>query len=85
MSDGYSVYVLWSDSAQRFYTGSCADVQDRLQRHNAGQSKATRYGVPWRLVHREEFPSRAEAVRRECFLKTGRGRDELRRIIGNSV
>jgi len=32
------------------------------------------------LVHAERFAKREEAVCRERFLKTGRGRDELDRI-----
>jgi hypothetical protein len=31
----------------------------------------------WILVHTESFNSRAEAVRRKIYYKTGRGRDEL--------
>ncbi len=75
------MYVLWSPSAGRLYTGSTADLEDRLARHNAGQSKATRYGVPWQVVRVEHFATRAEAVRRERFLKTGRGREELGKLL----
>ena len=78
----YYVYVLRSEKTGRFYTGSCADLEDRLRRHHAGQSLATRHGGPWRLVYQEGFASRAEAMRRERELKTGRGRDELRRMLG---
>jgi len=44
-------------------------------------SLATRSGVPWRLVYFEKFDTRAEAVRRERELKTGKGRDDLKRIL----
>ncbi len=74
--------MLRSDRTGRLYTGSCEDLDDRLFRHNAGQSRATKHGVPWKLVHRETFATRAEAVRREAYLKTGRGRDELRGRLG---
>jgi hypothetical protein len=33
------------------------------------------------LVHSEELATRAEAMRREKFLKSGQGRSELRRIL----
>ncbi len=77
----YFVYVLVSDKTGRRYTGSCEDLDDRLTRHNAGRSKATKSGVPWRLVHTESFETRAAAVQRELFFKTGRGRDELDLLI----
>ena len=73
----YFVYVLRSEKTGRRYIGSCEDLRDRFRRHNNGESKATEHGVPWRLVHREEFPTRTEAVRRERYFKTGKGRDEL--------
>ena len=76
------VYVLRSDTTGRFYTGSCEDLEDRLRRHNGGQSRATKHGVPWTLVHVETFSTRSDAVRRELHLKTGRGRGEMRALLG---
>jgi putative endonuclease len=76
----FFVYVLRSEKTDRRYVGSCEDVNVRLRRHNVGESKATKHGVPWILIHRESFPTRAEAVARELYYKTGRGRDELGRI-----
>ncbi len=77
----YHVYVLVSGKTGRRYVGSSGDFPDRLARHNAGEVKSTRHGVPWRLVHSEAFATRAEAVQRERFLKTGKGRDELDRLL----
>jgi len=76
----FYVYVLRSKKTGRRYVGSCADVDDRLRRHNAGESNATRHGIPWALLHFEEFVTRSAAVRRERYYKTGRGRDELDRL-----
>ena len=76
--DLYHVYVLRSGKTGRFYTGSCEDLDKRLAQHNVGQSKATRHGTPWQLVYHEDLATRAEAVQRERYLKTGRGRDEVR-------
>ena len=42
--------------------------------------KATKHGVPWSLIHSESFTNRREAVQRELYYKTGRGRDELDRL-----
>ena len=73
----FHVYVLRSMKTGRYYVGSCQDLDDRIRRHNAGHSKATRHGIPWFLVKKESFSTRTEAVRRERYFKTGRGRDEL--------
>ena len=73
----FCYYVLQSQKNGRRYVGSCKDLNDRIRRHNAGQSKATKHGVPWVLLHSESFLSRSEAAQRERYYKTGRGRDEL--------
>lgn len=78
----YWVYVLVSHVTGRRYTGSCADIDERLRRHNAGHSLATRHGVPWVVVYRESFPTRAEAARRERYLKTGQDRRWLDEQLG---
>ena len=73
-------YVLKSEKTGRHYVGSCEDLNDRLRRHNARQSKATKHGVPWTLLHVESFATRSQAAGKERYYKTGRGRDELDRL-----
>jgi putative endonuclease len=48
-----------------------------MGRHNSGKVRATKHGSPWKLLHSEAFSTRSEAVRRERYYKTGRGRDAL--------
>jgi putative endonuclease len=74
-------YVLRSQRTGRRYVGSCEHVMQRLHRHNTGQMKATKHGVPWSLIHSESFVTRREAVRGELYYKTGRGRDELNKCL----
>jgi putative endonuclease len=75
------VYVLQSEVTSRFYTGSCEDLDLRLHQHNSALNPSTKHGVPWRLIHSESFSTRPEAVRRERFLKTGKGREELCQLV----
>ena len=65
----------------RYYTGSASNMALRLNRHEEGLSPSTKHGRPWELVYEEEFGTRSEAVRRERYLKTGKGREELRRLL----
>ncbi len=76
----FYVYVLRSTKTGRRYVGSCEDLDARVRRHNLGHSKATRHGMPWTLIHSERFLNRADAVRKEMYYKSGRGRDELDRL-----
>ena len=76
----FHVYVLESETTRRRYVGSCEDLPKRVARHNSRIVKATKAGAPWVLLHSEPFSTRAEAVRRELYFKTGRGRDEIERL-----
>ena len=73
----FCVYVLRSEKTGRRYVGSCEDLAERLRRHNNAESKATRHGVPWLLLHSGKFSTRSAAASKERYYKTGRGRDGL--------
>ena len=77
----FFVYVLQSESTKHFYTGSTSNLSLRLSQHNSGETKSTKNRGPWKLVHREEFATRSEAMRRESFLKSGKGRDQLSALL----
>ena len=65
----YFVYILWSRITNRHYTGSTQDLENRLKEHNGGETTSLRSGIPWKVVHVEEFVSRREAVQREKQIK----------------
>jgi putative endonuclease len=73
----YYVYVIRSAESKKLYIGHTDNLEQRLFRHRHGHSRATRYANDWQLVYHESFASRAEAMKRELFLKSGRGRSAL--------
>jgi putative endonuclease len=73
----FTTYVLRSVSTGHFYTGSTSDFDARMKQHNSDLSTSTKNRGPWELLYREEFKTRAEAMARERYFKTGAGRDEL--------
>ena len=75
------VYVLQSLTTGHFYTGATTNLEVRLEQHNSDLSRSTKNRGPWIVVHQETFPTLAEALRREKELKTGKGRDEVQRIL----
>lgn len=78
----YYVYVLRSLVNGRLYTGSTSDLDRRMQEHNSGQSGYTKFTKPFVLVYKEELTTLLESRRRELFLKTGKGREFLKKILG---
>ena len=74
-TDANIVYILKSDRhVARYYTGLTSDLERRLEFHNAGLSRHTSTGRPWRLVAWVHFVDPARAERFERYLKTGSGR-----------
>ncbi len=77
----FFVYVIRNLASGRLYTGHTADVTQRLGQHNHGITKSTKNRGGWELVYQERFSTRSEAMKRERFLKSGQGREEVRRQI----
>jgi len=76
----FFVYVLYSDTFQKFYTGYTSNFDIRLKSHNEfGKGWTAKYR-PWRLIFSKEFESKKEAMAYEAWLKTGVGRDFIKSI-----
>jgi len=73
----FYVYVINSQDDTKRYIGQTNDLHQRVARHNSSKYGYTRQGRPWNLVYSETFETRAEAMRRERFLKSGKGRKFL--------
>jgi len=80
----YIVYILKSESNGHYYVGSTANLEDRLERHNQGRSKYTKAGVPWRVVHTEQYETRALAMRREQQIKRRKSREYIEELVRTS-
>ena len=65
----YTVYILYSKKSSRYYVGQTSDIKDRLERHNQGRSKSTKFGIPWSIVLQREFSTRSEALILEKQIK----------------
>jgi len=77
----FFTYVLRNQDSGRLYTGHTTDLTQRLGQHNHGITKSTKNRGTWDLVYQESFATKAEAMRREKYLKSGRGREELGEIL----
>jgi len=85
MGREYYVYVLKSLSCGKHYIGSTGNLENRIEAHNSGLSSYTKGRMPWILVYKEKYSSRSEAMRRERFLKSGKGREELKNILSQNT
>lgn len=61
----YKAYILKSEKTGKYYTGSTANLENRMMEHNSGETEAIRVGIPWKVVYAEEFETRGEATRKK--------------------
>jgi len=76
----YFVYVLKSSKDHKRYIGMTSDIERRVLEHNNGLVKSTKRRKPLELIYFEKFETKSEAMRREKFFKSGRGREFLKSI-----
>ena len=78
----HCVYVLYSFKWNRLYIGETSDMISRFRSHNElGKKGFTLRYRPWVVIHVEFTETRAEALIREKFLKSGQGREWIRREV----
>lgn len=81
----YYVYTLLSLKDKRFYTGFTTDLKDRLSRHARGEVRSTANRRPLKLIHYEYFINEDDAKAREVFLKSGFGRDNMKKALQRTL
>ena len=65
----FIVYLLYSENINKFYCGQTNDVHQRLLRHNSGETKSIKHGIPWKLVGYLVYETRSEAMKIEKAIK----------------
>ena len=79
------VYVLLSLKDNNFYVGYTTDLARRLDEHFQGRNTSTAPRRPFKLIHCEYYLAKADAERRENYLKTTKGRRTLRLMLRDSL
>ena len=74
------VYILFSEKDKRTYVGSTNNLDRRIKEHNSGNVTATKYRIPFKLLHSEKYESEQEARNREKYYKASSGRRYLKKL-----
>jgi putative endonuclease len=78
----YYVYVLESLKIEnKLYVGSTPKLRERIAKHNRAINFSTKPYSPWQLIFFEGYISKADALRREKYLKTNQGSRLLKRML----
>ena len=79
------VYILQSLKDGKYYIGSTGNINKRIQRHNLGMVKSTKYRRPLVLAYLEEMANSSEARRRETEIKKMKGGIQFKVLLKNAA
>ncbi len=80
----FKVYILQSVQFDKIYIGFTSNLDQRLLSHNVlGVKGWTIKFRPWTLIYLEDFDLKEEAMAREKELKSGKGREWIRKVLIN--
>ena len=69
----YYVYMLKSlEEKTVTYVGYTSDIKKRIKLHNLGKGAKFTRGRKWKLIYKEKFNSKKEAISREYYIKNNR-------------
>ena len=79
----YFVYVIYNVQYNKVYIGQTNNLERRVIEHNAHRIKGftAKFEGEWRLIYKESFTTRSEALRREKQLKGHQGREYIKQFI----
>ena len=69
----FYVYMLKSKSVKPVtYVGYTNNLKKRISLHNAGKGAKFTRGRKWKLIYKEKYNSKKEAISREYYIKNNR-------------
>ena len=77
----FYVYVLQSKKDFALYIGYSCNLKNRIEEHNYGEVASTKSNRPWELIFYEAYKNKQDALRREKYLKTTKGKQTLKSML----
>jgi putative endonuclease len=76
------VYIIYSQSVDKFYVGETVNVQERIKQHNSGVYKnaSSKIATDWNLFLKIECKSRTQALQIERHIKKMKSRKYLENL-----
>ena len=76
----FYVYVLLLRD-DKFYIGFTSNLRNRITLHQKGKVDSTRPRLPLELIFYEAYKNKYDALRREKYLKTSKGKTTLNSML----
>ena len=77
----FQVYLLFSESKNRYYIGYSSNLEARLIRHNQKSKGFTGNTNDWKVVYTEQYNTKEEAQKRELQIKSWKSRTKIQELI----
>ncbi|MCZ8228298.1 GIY-YIG nuclease family protein [Flavobacterium sp.] len=78
----FTVYILYSKSADKFYVGyTSMSIDERLRRHLSSHKGFTGRVKDWGLFYSEKFSEKSEAIKREKEIKSWKSKVKIQLLI----
>jgi putative endonuclease len=79
----FTVYILYSESTDCYYVGYTNNLNRRISEHNRIKGKFTDRGIPWKLVRKEVFKNKTDAMARERFIKRKKSKSFIIELVNS--
>jgi putative endonuclease len=80
----FTFYILYSESADKFYIGHTGDsIEERLRRHLSDHSGFSAKYKDWVVCYQEIYDTKSEAYKRERMVKGWKSKSRIERLIGD--
>ncbi|WP_337967465.1 GIY-YIG nuclease family protein [uncultured Flavobacterium sp.] len=77
----FIVYILFSESKNKFYIGFTSNLDERLIRHNQKSKGFTGNVNDWKVVYTENYEAKECAHKRELKIKSWKSRIKIQELI----
>ena len=82
----FKVYILFSDTLDKFYVGHTSEeLEERLRQHLSNHSGFTAKAKDWKIVYHELFPNKSLAYKRELQIKSWKSKIKILQLITDSA
>ncbi|KRD57657.1 hypothetical protein ASE40_14930 [Flavobacterium sp. Root935] len=79
----FIVYILFSETKNKFYIGFTSNLVERLVRHNQKSKGFTGSVNDWQVVYTENYETKETAHKRELQFKSWKSRIKIEELIKN--
>ncbi len=77
----FIVYILFSESKNKFYIGFTSNLEERVIRHNQKSKGFTGSVNDWKVVYTENYETKELAHKRELQIKSWKSRIKIQELI----